>query len=363
MVERNTPSSIVTDAGKFLDWACSRDEFPGPTQREDIVEEESRKKSIESARSFSISEANGYLAGVGTSIADNPKPTHRDRSQQREPSNIGIMGSIADAIQSGFTDYAPDAIQDRFPASLQRSDSVSSSSTETSADSFASAEQFTTTEDGLPPGYSADPNVPTPSSTSTKSLSLYPTGTPHPDQTSEKLQKVEQKRKDLEAKVAEDRQKISQHQRVASQKELDKVTERHTRDLKKQEDKYAKQVRKLEERRERETRKSLAKQQKEEGKNELLKTHKEREEWKAKAKAAEKENALLNEQIGELQRENTMLVAKIGKIEGGVDVLRKIKEDMEGTRRARSSSRVSAGSKGSKRSGTHLQTESHGDVG
>jgi len=359
MVERNTPSSIISDAGKFLDWACSKDEFPSPDQREDIVEEESRKKSVESARSFNISEANGYLAGVGTSIADNPEPIHGDRSQQYEPSNIGIMGSIAGAIQTGFTDYAPDALQDRLPASLQRSDSDSSSSTETSVDSFASAEQFTTAEDGLPPGDSANPNAPTPSSISTKSLSLSPTGTPQPDQTSEKLQKIEQKRKDLETKMAEDRQKTSQHRRDASQKELDKVTERHTRDRKKQEDKYAKQVLKLEERRERETRKLLAKQQKEEDKNELLKTQKEREEWKGKAEAAEKENALLKEQIGELQREVTLLVAKMGKIEGGLDVLRKIKEDMESTGRARSSSRASAGSTGSKRSGTHLRIESH----
>ncbi|KAF2502576.1 hypothetical protein BU16DRAFT_612226 [Lophium mytilinum] len=383
MVERNTPSSIVTDAGKFLDWACSKDEFPGQEEREGIVEEESTRKSFESARksfdstrSFPVSQANGYLAGVGTSIADQAvQPTHRDRSEHRrqEDPNVGVMASIASTMESAYTDYAPDAVQRAF-----RSDSVSSSSTEVSSlDSFASAEQFTTAEEEqavkadpgtsdsgsqvnklLQPGSSADPNAPTPSSISTKSLPLSPSTSATPEQTTKELQKIEQKRKDLEAKIAEDRQKQTQHRRDVSQKELEKVSERHSRDRKKQEDKYAKEVRKLEERRERETRKLLAKQQKEEDKNELLKTQKERDDWKVKAEASEKEVVLLREQIGELQRENTAIVAKIGRMEGGIDVLRKVKEDMEGGR-TRASSRASAGSRGSKESKRNHLGDSH----
>jgi len=308
-----------------------------------------------------VSQANGYLAGIGTSIADNAiQPTHKERSQHSNDSNTGIIGSIAGAMQSTYTDYAPGAIQDRLPSAFQRSGSVSSSSTDVSSlDSFASAEQFNTAEEGLPPGYSADPNAATPSSPSTKSLPLSPVDSPLPDHTSRELQKIEQKRKELETKMAEDRQKQSQHSRDVSQKELEKVTERHSRDRKKQEDKYAKEVRKLEERRERETRKLLAKQQKEAAKNELLKTQKERDEWKAKAELSDKENRLLKDQIGELQRENTAIVAKIGKTEGGLDVLRKVREDLEGTGRSRASSRASVGSrvsKGSKRSETHIST-------
>ncbi|OCL12458.1 hypothetical protein AOQ84DRAFT_386108 [Glonium stellatum] len=368
MVERSTPSSIVTDAGKFLDWACSKDIIPGPEDDEEAQEvsqkisQEKFRESMESDR-YSVSHVNGYLAGVGTSIADRSNPaTFVHPSKDSDEPEPGIISSLTNAIESGIANYAPDIVQQNLPTALQRSQSHSSSSTETSSlNSFASAEQFNTAEEGLPQEYPANSHIGTPSSLSTKSLGLYQSDSPAlsgSGHASKELQKIEEKKQALDAKLAESRAKetqVTQEASTKSAKELEKVAEKHAKERRKQEDKFEKEVRKLEERRERETRKLLAKQQKEADKNNLLKTQKERDEWKAKAETAEKENKLLKEQIGELQRENTVLVARIGKSEGGMEVLRKVKEDMQG--RGRASSRASMRSQESKAS----KSETHGN--
>ena len=365
MVERSTPSSIVTDAGKFLDWACSKDDIPGPEEDGEAQEaaQEKSRKSMESDR-YSVSHANGYLAGVGTSIADRLDPaTFARLPKDSDESQPGVISSLANALESGIASYAPDIVQQNLPNPLQRSQSHSSSSTEASSlNSFVSVEQFNTAEEGLPSGYSAGPNIATPSSPSTKSLALYQSdssGLGGNGHASKELRKIEQKKQALDVRLAESRAKeaqISQEASVKSIKELQKVTEKHTRERKKQEDKFEKEVRKLEERRQHETRKLLAKLQKEADKNNLLKTQKERDEWKAKAETTEKENKLLKEQIGDLQRENTVLVARIGRSEGGMEVLRKVKEDMQS--RGRASSRASTRSQESKAS---KRSEIHGN--
>ena len=365
MVERSTPSSIVTDAGKFLDWACSKDDIPGPEEDGEAQEAAQGKfrKSMESDR-YSVSHANGYLAGVGTSIADRPDPATFGRPpKDSDESQPGVISSLANALESGIASYAPDIVQQNLPNALQRSQSHSSSSTEASSlNSFVSVEQFNTAEEGLPSGYSAGPNIATPSSPSTKSLALYQSdssGLGGNGHASKELRKIEQKKQALDVRLAESRAKeaqISQEASVKSIKELQKVTDKHTRERKKQEDKFEKEVRKLEERRQHETRKLLAKLQKEADKNNLLKTQKERDDWKAKAETTEKENKLLKEQIGDLQRENTVLVARIGRSEGGMEVLRKVKEDMQG--RGRASSRASTRSQESKAS---KRSEIHGN--
>ncbi|KAF2788772.1 hypothetical protein K505DRAFT_285520 [Melanomma pulvis-pyrius CBS 109.77] len=336
MVERNTPSSIVTDAGKFLNWACAKDDFP-PREEDEELAEDSARMSLEGERKFSISESNGIMAGVGSSIADRPNPaTFRRHSQNRgEHAEPGLVNSITETVGA----YIPNALNP-----LQRTDSISSStSTISSVDSFASA-----TEGRLLNDFS-----PTPSISSEKSASESGSLTQH-NHSSRELQKIESKREKLKDKLEQAREKQgkdSQNASLKSSKELEKATERHNRAQKKQEAKFAREVQKLEARRKRETEKLLARQQKEADKNNLQKLQRERNEWKEKAEVAERENKLLNEQIGDLQRENTALVARIGKSEAGVDLLKKVREELEGKGRRRASSRASMDSKASRRSG------------
>ncbi|KAF2029317.1 hypothetical protein EK21DRAFT_67901 [Setomelanomma holmii] len=330
MVERNVPSSIVQDAVKFLDWACAKDEEElvkpvkeGGTPEPTIHEPERR---------FSMVESNGIGAGVGTSIVDRPSGSIRQISQRAEESSeasTGLFGQLKDTV------------------------GASSSTTSSEADSFASAEQFTTAPNGLP----IDGSTPTPSTLSPEEPPLVPVDGSH----ARKMAEIEERKKQLKEKLDQTREKQEKdlaNDSQKTQKELEKAAEKHTKERKKQEDRFEKEIRKLEERREKETKKLLSKQQKEADKNQLLKAQRERDEHKQRAEILEAENKLLNEQIGELQRENTALVARLGKTEVGRDILKIVhEEDMKG--RTRASSRAS---KSSGRSGKTSASE-HGSSG
>jgi hypothetical protein len=343
MVERNTPSSIVQDAGKFLDWACSKD-FSPIREEDELLTVDGHRESVDADRAFSMSEANGILAGVGTSIVDNPRPTSFRRPSQRTMNRDegGILTSLANTVEP----YVPDALNP-----LQRSSSRSSSISTSSMESFASAEQFTTAPEGLP----IDDSIPTPSTISEKSNSFLMSESTNQtsQQTSRELEKIEQKRQSMMSKLNSTREKQGKETQDASiktAKELERATEKHNRERKKYEDKYVREIQKLEARRERETKKLLARQQKEADKNNLQKAQRERDEWKQRAELVEQENKLLKEQIGDLQRENTVLVARMGKTAEGIDMLKKVREELDGKGRNRASSRASAESRLSKNS-------------
>lgn len=338
MVERNTPSSIVQDAGKFLNWACSKEDF---SLLDETVEDGTRLSVQGDEPRFSVSSANGILAGVGTSIADNQRPSSFRRPSQRttKEDQPSTLEPLANTVNSSVLDTLDP---------LQRSGSHSSTTTASSVESFASAEQYTTAPDGLLVDYSMAPS-------STVSETSVPVSTTisGPGPASAELSKIEEKRKQLQQNLDEMKEKQSKAAEEANEKsakELEKAMEKHNKEKKRQEDKFAKEVRKLEERRERETKKLLEKQRKEADKNTLLKTQRERDEWKEKAELCEKENALLKKQIGDLQRENTVLVARVGKSDGGMEILRKVREEMEGKGRNRASSRASTDSHRSSKS-------------
>ncbi|KAF2744865.1 hypothetical protein M011DRAFT_470173 [Sporormia fimetaria CBS 119925] len=323
MVERNTPSSIVQDAEKFLRWACRREDFAPETQAA-TPEIEIRRASMDTEPPISKSEGKGVLAGVGTSIVDDLRPTSFRRPSQRSVHNEDIVHTLLEKVEQ----YIP---------TLNRTTSHSSSSTSTSSDeSFASAKQFYTANDGLPPDTSSSP---TPSSTSLE-LSL-------PSQKANKeLEKIEKRRQAAISKLQETQEKQAQSAEAAEQKtqqQLSKAAEKHARERAKQELKYEKEIKKLEARREKETKKLLERQKKEAEKTKMQKLTRERDEWKERAELAEKENEILQEQILTLQKENTAIVARVGRMEGGLDVLKGVKEDMEGggKGRNRASSRAS----------------------
>lgn len=342
MVERNVPSSIVQDAVKFLDWACAKEE----DEAVKVVSEDGTTEPTihEPERRFSMAESNGIGAGVGTSIVDRPSGSIRRLSQRVEESSeasTGLFGQLKDTMGS----YIPDTLNP-----LQRTTSSSSSSTTSSeADSFASAEQFTTAPDGLP----VDDNIATPSTLSQEESPLVPIDSAH----ARKMHEIEERKKQLKEKLEQTHEKQEKdlaNDSQKTQKELEKAAEKHTKERKKQEDKFEKEIRKLEERREKETKKLLLKQKKEADKNQLLKAQRERDEHKQRVDILEAENKLLKEQIGELQRENTALVARLGKTDVGRDILKVVREeDMKG--RTRASSRASKSSarstKGSESSG------------
>lgn len=348
MVERNVPSSIVADAVKFLDWACARDE--GSTDEAPKTGQDSPKDAVQQSHEtpprYSMENSNGIGAGVGTSIAERPSSTRRRASQRTiekaEPAQESYLDQLKGAV-GGLGAYVPD-VMNPMPQ-LQRTVSSSSSSSESSVDSFASAEQFTNAPQGLP----VDNSIPTPSTASEVSL-------PVDDDShhARELNKIEAKKVQLKEKLDAEREKrntavASESQK--SQKEIEKAAEKHAKEKKKQEEKYAKEIRKLEERREKETKKLLARQQKEADKSKLTAVQKERDDFKKEKELVEEENKLLKDQVAELQRENTALVAKLGKSDIGRDILAAVRSE-GGRARASSHASGSSGKSGLTRSGT-----------
>lgn len=342
MVERNVPSSIVQDAIKFLDWACARSDSDNTGETKGIDEKNATDSAVavdDGERRLSRVESNGITAGVGTSIVDRPSLTIRRSSHQADMEQNDVPEGLLGQLRNTVEGYIPDSLNP-----LHRTISSSSSSTSSSLDSFASAEQFRTASDGLP----IDDSIPTPSTTSQNSLPMALDDSPH----AREMQKIEERKRMLKEKLEQAREKQAkelQNGNERTQKEIEKAAEKHVKERKKQEDKFQKEIRKLEERREKETRKLLARQQKEADKNQLLKTQRERDEHKQRVSILEEENKLLKEQIGDLQRENTALVAKLGKSDAGRDILRLVKEE-DVKSRTRASSRASVSSGKSKKS-------------
>ncbi len=336
MVERSVPSSIVQDAVKFLNWACARKEG---SEKEPVGGEDGQNDALLSPnprQSLSITDSNGITAGIGTSIADRPSPSLRRLSQRAEDKSTENQAGFFDQLKDSVGAYIPDAVNP-----MQRTISRSSSSTSSSLGSFASAEQFNTAPDG-PPG---DAKVPTPSSTSQQSLPIVADDSPH----ARELQKIEEKKLQLQKTLDEAREKQNrslENETQKTQKEMEKAAERHEKERKKQEDKFQREIRKLEERREKETKKLLARQQKEANNNQLQKAQRERDEYKQRTDILEQENKVLTDQIRELQRENTALVAKLGKTEIGREILKAVKEDGSVGNRTRASSKASRSSDG-----------------
>ncbi|KZM24832.1 uncharacterized protein EKO05_0003481 [Ascochyta rabiei] len=347
MVERNVPSSIVADAVKFLDWACARDdaevdEAPKAGQNDST---NAPQQDHDAQPRYSIENSNGIGAGVGTSIADRPASTRRRASHQvveKEEPVQGYLDQLRDAV-GGLGAYIPDAMNPM--PQLQRSISSTSSSSVSSVDSFASAEQFTSAPEGLP----VDESIATPSTASEVSVPID-----DDSHHARELNKIEDRKVQLREKLDTEREKRTaavQSESQKSQKEIEKAAEKHAKDKKRQEEKYAKEMRKLEERRERETKKLLARQQKDADKSKLASTQRERDEFKKEKELLQEENKLLKVQIGELQRENTALVAKLGKSDIGRDILASVRQG-EGRTRASSRASGSSGKSGLLRSGT-----------
>ncbi|RAL59755.1 hypothetical protein DID88_000384 [Monilinia fructigena] len=104
MIDRGTPSAIVSDAGKFLDWACSKtiedldsdDEEPvEKTEGTDTEKHEhchrhhphhNREKDLHNYQT------NGYLAGIDDSQTENPLPVTTNSAQRQATSTPTTNG-------------------------------------------------------------------------------------------------------------------------------------------------------------------------------------------------------------------------------------------------------------------------------
>lgn len=361
LVERGTPSGIVSDAGKFIDWAFKKEHSDPNEETRDALESSAVNLDHHvHTHELEAHQTNGHLTGVDeTSDLPDDFPSHGESASVTESQDMnqhqpmGLLASVTNIAYSGIESYAPQVILDHLPgsrlapsaieseSSLQNLDISSnslpnedadeaSSSSGSSMISFASAEERF--EDAL--SHESIPSMH--QSLNTTDMTDM---TPH----EKELKKLSDRKKTLDERLERVRNKeLKDKAEITSREEerLRRAEEKHAREVQKQEQRYKKEVAKLEARRVKDASREEERRKKAEEKNDRARLVREKEELKQQLDVVSQERDILKEQVGALQRENTALVAKIGKLGDGQHLLKDIKTELtlSGESRSRSGS-------------------------
>ena len=359
LVERGTPSGIVSDASKFIDWAFKKEHSDVNDESGDAPEAATVNLDRHVYRhELEAHQTNGHFTGAdGASDLANDSPSRGESVSVPGPSDTnqiqptGLLTSVANIAYSGIESYAPQVILDHltgYRLAPSTAESVSSrrnldlsgispppedadeasSSSSSSMASFASAEERfedALSHEGIPSMHK--------SSNPTDMMDM----TPH----EKELKKLSDRKKVLDERLARLRDKeLKDKVEITSREEerLRKAEEKHAREVQKQEQKYKKEVAKLEAKRVKDKLREEERRKKTEEKDERARLMREKEELKQQLDVVCQERDILKEQVGALQRENTALVAKIGKLGDGQHLLKDIKSELSGESRSRSGS-------------------------
>ncbi|KAJ8065144.1 hypothetical protein OCU04_005857 [Sclerotinia nivalis] len=382
MIDRGTPAAIVSDAGKFLDWACSKtieglesdDEEPVEGKEEEDAEREHHHhhRQHDHEKDLHNYQTNGHLAGIDSQAEISPSvpvgPTKPvTQTQQQAPTTSGggiydLMAGVATTAGALIAPYAPAIFADRLPhaneapsaqeseplplasepvptqfsAPIPRSRSVSDASitSESTVNSFESALSFR--------------KISSQESAAVQKVNL---------QQDKELQKLEDKKRKLQEKLERAKQREADKKSEDGEKEKEairKAEEKHEREVKKREEKYRKEMEKLEKKRIREEQKQEERRRKREGKEKGEDLQQVNTNLRAEIEVLRREKQVLRDQVGSVQRENTLLVGRLGRLGvPGEEMLREVREELSGGSspkgRVRGSSMGSAS--GSQRSG------------
>jgi len=364
MVERGTPAGIVSDASKFLNWACGKDiedfdsddDIPAVDGQDETAHVHHQHNHEKDLHNF---QTNGHLAGLeeeppNSATLGSSDPNRTGKAAADGEGYYSMALGAAGAAGAFVASHTPAMISDRFPGRLEpeatqadhpisRQDSLSSLSSESSFKSFASA--LETTEDD-------------------------PFGELSPETRAEtikhkELQKLEEKKRKLDDKLRKAREKEGSKKSEDSAKEEEmvrKAEERHEREVKKHEEKYKRELEKLTRKREKEERKNEERKKKSAEKDERTRLLRELDEVKAEVGVLRKEKEILRSQVGDLQAENTALAAKVGKLGAqGEVVLREVRQEVAKSGRLRASSLKGLSRSMSMRSGSSGEKEKEKD--
>jgi hypothetical protein len=324
MVDRGTPSSMLGDIHKWLDWATVLNETEAvDTQAADeptpAVQETTGLVSSDGPSDVKTTPPPAYATQAK---AKAPEPTPQNQQQEE-----GVVSHLTQALEIGIDNYAPAMVSsymhnraDSTPTTLNDNDSDSDSSdTSSSAASFMSAEEMhrhSTAEDTSPPKPLNDPAASTSQISLAASLDTLKS-TRSPTHHEKEVQKLAKQRSKLDRKLAkkrEDEEARLRRSRESENGEQEKAKERHDREVKKSEEKYRREMEKLESKKEREERKAEEKRLKRVERDVVSKVSRERDQFRGEAELLRREVEILHEQLGDLQRENTAMASKLGKL-------------------------------------------------
>lgn len=373
MVERGTPSGIVADASKFLDWACKKG-YLGVEEDKESGDGTIETKVVDGADPephISSGQTTGLdgTAEMSLPITRLVQPSSASESTEAPISqSTGLLSTVTNAAYAGIETYAPQSIIDRLPAHHQTpaTSSVlpSSITPETSKSQESDASSITSVESFA----SADSHL---STSSTKSIgnaissTTSKSDTPSPSADKEAARLAARKAK-LDESLRKAREKEVKEKGALTEKEtarVKKAEEKHAREVRKAEERFEKEMKALEARRrreeERERKKKEDAEEKERKRKEAEvekerkrtederkrkeadaekerkkreadsrdKEKKEREGLRKDIDGLKKEREMLTDQLGELQKQNTALVAGLGRLAGGDAILNELKID------------------------------------
>ena len=360
LVERGTPSSIVADASKFLDWACKKEHPESDEEVEDVKDDEIRQPLAKHQRTNSLEayQTNGHLAGLenGRESVETSEETSPDTQTSgnigavSQQNNSGLLTNVTNAAVAGFESYAPQAVIDRLPghrqspsssstAAMASDDSpskISKSLNETSSiDSASSIMSFASAPEG------PDGNIDDTLSIQSTASKTNPKDGVCLSWHEKELAKLNERKKKLDENLIRTREKEVKDKEELTSKEAERMKraeEKHAREVQKQEEKYKREVAKLEAKRVKEAAKVEDRRKKMEDKDEKARLTREKEEVKQELEVVKRERDILREQVGALQKENTTLVASMGRLGGSKDALSEVKDEAADRTRRRSAS-------------------------
>lgn len=327
MVERGTPSSIVADAIKFLDWACKLEDSH-VEENDERINGRPALPERDQSHDLQALDTNGRLWGVngneesgeiGSRSAEKGGSTDED---SRAASTVGTGDPIRDGSiteKRPLADHAHGSPQSGAVArTAVRTSEQSESVAEVASDDSdtASTASFATASSGeLGSERDGDDRASTTHDVASSSPSVQVAR-------EKEYAKHQDRKRRLQEKLAAARSKILSAGTTSTSglpaKEgaaLTKAEERHKKELEKEDERYLNQVKKIESKREREERKHREKLKKHEHRDEKTRWSRERAELRRQLEASKGETAALMGQIGALQAQNTLLAAKLGKVD------------------------------------------------
>lgn len=334
MVERGTPSGIVADASKFLDWACAKehpDEEPGaPADGKTDLDAYNTNGHMSGLDGVNESDETTSLDVQNTdpiqAMQQNDASNHGAKSLAEPP--VGLLSSVAQTAYAGIESLVPQAIATHLPLHQTLSSSTNvpynasadddrlslpSSPSSTSILSFASAESNLSD--------TASP------STASKTTSLEPPNPPSShsnDLANLTTQTTTQSTKHQKALAKEAQSKLSQTLKETTR--LQKSLQKQSRDLQRAEARHAKELQHQQAKRDRDAQRDQQRRQRIEDKDLRATLVRERDLARLELEVARKQALLLTARMGELQKENTALVAGLGRLDGGQAVLELVRE-------------------------------------
>ena len=347
MVERGTPGGIVSDAGKFLDWACKETMPTSPPQEQIEGNEEdvnaATKGPHDEMAELDVNRSNGHMVDADRTVTtpqtqEDTFQTIEDLGQQEPPPSM--LASITSVAYDTLSHYTPQAVLDRLPTptpgtypqnSVEPSPSSSRHSSTTSINSFASARSGPpklNLPDSVDRPASLDgsclsiptQNRPASSSDPTQDTTIAPGSRPPSSNYEKQIQKLEARKTSSELKLAQTRKALlkshgsrsrsSSLQSSQSSSQAPPATpEKHVQELAQAEARHAKELASIEEKRAKEAKKEADRQTKE-------LERKLREEEKRKAsEAREEEKRKRHEQRDEARRRKEEFVEERRRLE------------------------------------------------